>query len=73
MKIENNVLAELHDAVKGDEDLELLLLFFEDGIDKPEAIAAEMDWDITKVYNLKKKLLRKAAKIGKKITKTKEE
>jgi len=63
---ENNLLAELHDAVKGDEDLELLLLCFEEGIDKPEKIAIEADWDINKVYNLKRKLLRKAAKVGKK-------
>ena len=61
---ENALIAELHDAVKGDEDLELLLLCFEDGIDKPETIAIETGWDIKKVYNLKRKLLRKAAKIG---------
>ena len=70
---EKALLAELHNAVKGDEDLELLMLCFEDGIDKPEAIAAETDWDIDKVYNLKRKLLRKAAKIGEKNIKTKEE
>ena len=52
--------------MKGDEDLELLLLCFEEGIDKPEKIAIEADWDINKVYNLKRKLLRKAAKVGKK-------
>lgn len=53
----------LYEEVKGDEDLELLLVFFEDGIDKPETIAREMGWDITKVYNLKRKLLRKASKL----------
>jgi len=63
---ENKILAELHDAVKGDQDLELLLLCFEEGIDKPEKIAIEADWDINKVYNLKRKLLRRAAKVGKK-------
>ena len=59
--------------MKGDEDLELLLLCFEEGIDKPEKIAIETGWDINKVYNLKRKLLRKAAKIGKDTIKTKEE
>ena len=46
--------------MKGDDDLELLLLCFEDGIDKSDAIAAETGWDIKTVYNLKRKLLRKA-------------
>lgn len=62
---EEALIAELHTVVKGDEDLELLLLCFEEGVDKPEKIAMETGWDITKVYNLKRKLLRKAAKIGK--------
>lgn len=70
---EKDLLAELYDAVKGDEDLELLLLCFEDGIDKPDAIAAETGWGIKTVYNLKRKLLRKAAKIGEKTTMVKEE
>ena len=64
-KSEKALIAELHDAVKGDDDLELLLLCFEEGIDKPEKISIETKWDINKVYNLKRKLLRKAAKIGK--------
>ncbi len=64
-KSEEALIAELYDATKGDEDLELLLLCFEEGIDKPEKIAIETEWDINKVYNLKRKLLRKAAKIGK--------
>ncbi len=62
---EKAMIAKLYDAVKGDEDLELLLLCFEEGIDKPEKIAIETEWDINKVYNLKRKLLRRAAKIGK--------
>jgi hypothetical protein len=53
----------LYALVKGDTDLELLLLCFEEGLDKPETIAAQMDWEVSKVYNLKKRLLRKAAKI----------
>jgi hypothetical protein len=67
------LITELHDAVKGDEDLELLLLCFEEGIDKPEKIAIETGWDINKVYNLKRKLLRKAAKVGKNNIRGKEE
>lgn len=70
---EENVLSELYDAVKGDDDLELLLLCFDDGIDKSDAIAAETGLDIKTVYNLKRKLLRKAAKIGERIIPIKEE
>lgn len=69
---EESLIAELHAAVKGNDDLELLLLYFEEGFDKPETIAAETGWDIKTVYNLKRKLLRKAAKIGKD-TRVKEE
>lgn len=60
---EEKLKAKLYDMVKGDEDLELLLVFFEDGIDKPETIAAEMGWEVTKVYNLKRKFLRKASRL----------
>lgn len=60
---EEKLKDELYAMVKGDEDLEMLLLCFEEGIDKPELIAAQTGWDVTKVYNLKRKLLRKAAKI----------
>lgn len=60
---EEKIKKELYALVKGDEDLELLLSCFEDGIDKSELIAKEMGWDVTKVYNLKRKLSRKAAAI----------
>lgn len=60
---EKRLMAELAEAVKGDEDLELLLMCIEDGIIKPEAIALETSWDIAKVYNLKKRFHRLAAKI----------
>lgn len=70
-RLEEDLKNELHKAVKGDEDLELLLLCFEEGIDKPKAIVAETGWDETKVNNLKKKLLRKAAKIGRTLDKNK--
>lgn len=62
---EEKVKEELFALVKGDEDLELLLVCFDDGIDKPELIAKEMGWDVTKVYTLKRKLLRKASAINK--------
>lgn len=60
---EEKVKKELYALVKGEEDLEFLLMCFEDGIDKPEMIATAMGCDVTKVYNLKRKLLRKAAAI----------
>lgn len=61
--LEEKLKGELYAMVQGDDDLEMLLLCFEEGIDKPEIIAAQTGWDVSKVYNLKKKLLRKAAKI----------
>ena len=60
---EEKVKKELYALVKGDEDLELLLMCFDEGMDKPELIATEMGWDVTKVYNLKRKLSRKASAI----------
>ena len=72
-RLEENLIAQLRSAVSGDEDLELLFLCFEDGIDKPERIAAETGWDIKKVYNLKRKLLRIATKIGRVIREVKGE
>lgn len=62
---EAKVKQDLFTLVKGDEDLELLLACFDDGIDKSELIAKEMGWDVTKVYTLKRKLLRKASAINK--------
>jgi hypothetical protein len=64
-ELEERLKEKLYELVKGDDDLEMLLLFFEDGIDKPETIALEMNWDINKVYNLKRKLFRKASKVYK--------
>jgi hypothetical protein len=61
--LEENLKGELYAIVKGDEDLEMLLLCFEEGMDKPEIIAAQTEWDVSKVYTLKRKLLRKAAKL----------
>ena len=69
---ENKVKNEFYAMVKGDEDLEMLILCFEECIDKPETIAAQMCWDIQKVYNLKRKLSRRAAKFNKGIRKIKQ-
>ncbi len=62
---EERAKKELYALVKGDEDLELLLMCFEEGMDKPEQIAAAMGCDVAKVYNLKRKLSRKASAIMK--------
>ena len=70
-RLEEKLKEELYAAVKGDEDLELLLLCFEEGIDKSEAIASQTGWDVKNVYNLKRKLLRRAVKIGKTLDKAK--
>ena len=62
---EEKAKSQLYSLVKGDEDLEVLLMCFEEGIDKPEQIAAAMGCEVTKVYNLKRKLSRKASAIMK--------
>jgi len=62
---EEKVKQALFELIKGDNDLELLLLCIDDGIDKPELIAEEMGCDVAKVYILKRKLLRKATAINK--------
>ena len=61
--LEERLKDELYAAVRGDQDLETLLLCFEEGIDKPETIAAQTGWNVSEVYNLKRKLLRKASKL----------
>jgi hypothetical protein len=61
--LEERLKDELYAIVEGDEDLEELLLYFEEGIDKPEIIAKQSGWDVSKVYTLKKKLRRKASKL----------
>lgn len=66
-KLQHRLIDDIHTAVKGDDDLEFLFLCFEEGIDKPHKIAAELGWNVEKVYNLKKKLLRRALKIDKDI------
>lgn len=60
---EKKLRAELAVAVKGDEELELLLMCIEDGIVKAEAIALETSWDIKRVYNVKKRFRRVASKV----------
>lgn len=63
--LEEKLKNEIYAMVKGDEDLEMLLLCFEEGIEKPEMIAVQTGWDILKVYSLNRKLLRKTAKLRK--------
>lgn len=60
---EEKLMAELAVAVKGDEELELLMMCIEDGIVKAEVIALETNWDITRVYNANKRFRRLALKI----------
>ena len=62
-KLEEKLKDDLYALVEGDEDLEELLLYIDEGIDKPEKIATLAKWDISKVYNLKKRLRRKASKL----------
>lgn len=62
--IEEEYKKKLYDLVEGDDDLETVLLFIDDGIDKPKEIAEKMNLDVSKVNFLKQKLFRKAKKIG---------
>jgi len=62
---EEKAKKDLYALVKGDEDLEFILACFEEGMDKSELIAETMGCDVTKVYNLKRKLSRKASSIYK--------
>ena len=59
---------ELYSSVEDNDDLGYLLLCFEEGIDKPGEIAEKMHWDVTKVYNLKRTLLRRIAILMTKFT-----
>jgi len=59
----NKIKSRLDGIVKDDEDLEMLLLCLEEDIYKPKNIAKETGWDISKVYNLKRKLKRRAHEI----------
>jgi hypothetical protein len=59
----NRIKSKLYKIVDDDEDLQLLLYCLEEGIEKSEDIAQETGWEISKVYNLKRKLMRRASKI----------
>jgi len=59
----NKLKSKLYDIVKGDEDLEMLLICFEEGIYKSKKISKETGWEISKVYNIKRKLQRRALKL----------
>ena len=62
---EERAKQELYALVKGDEDLELLLTCFGEGICKSELIAKAMGCDVKEVNNLRRKLSRKASTISK--------
>jgi len=61
--LEDEIRDEFYAMVEGDEDLETLMLCFDEGIDKPQDIADQTGWDISKANNVKRKLFRKAAKL----------
>lgn len=63
MALEEEIRDEIYKMVEGDEDLETLILCFEEGIDKPQDIAEQTGWDVSKANNVKRKLFRKAAKL----------
>ncbi|MDO9529375.1 MAG: hypothetical protein Q7J27_09470 [Syntrophales bacterium] len=62
--LEEKAKNKLYEMVKGDSDLELLLYCIEEGFNKPQDIAAQLSWEVSKVNNLKKKLLRRISKIS---------
>ena len=61
--LEDEIRDEFYAMVEGDEDLETLMLCFDEGIDKPQDIAEQTGWNVSKANNLKRKLFRKAAKL----------
>jgi hypothetical protein len=51
---------ELYEAVEGDEDLEEIVKALENGCDmKPRNLAAELGWNVNRVYRAKKRLDRR--------------
>lgn len=61
--LEEEIRDEFYKMVEGDEDLETLILCFDEGIDKPQDISEQTGWDVSKANNVKRKLFRKAAKL----------
>jgi len=55
----SNIKKAIYERVKGDEEIEMVLLCFEEGISKPQDIAKEIGYDINKVNNALKRLRRK--------------
>lgn len=53
----------MRNEVNGDDDLELMLCLVYDDEMSDQEIAAYTSWEISKVYNLKKKLRRRISKI----------
>ncbi len=54
-----NLKEAIYERVKGDEEIEMVLLCLEDGISKPQRIAKETGYDINKVNNALRRLRRK--------------
>jgi hypothetical protein len=65
-KHDNEIFNELIASINDDEELLLLYDCFEKGIEKPEEIAKVTGLDITKIYQLRRKLDRLAFAFGKK-------
>lgn len=61
---EEEVKRWFYDMVRGDEGLEDLLLCFDEGINKAEAISEQLGIEVSEVYNLKRRLRRKADKFN---------
>jgi hypothetical protein len=61
--LEEEIRSEFYAMMEGDEDLETLLLCFDEGIDGPQDIAEQTGWDVSKVNNVKRRLFRRAAKL----------
>lgn len=61
--LEEEIRNEFYAMVEGDEDLETLMLCFDEGIDKPQDIAEQTGWDVSKANNVKRRLFRKVAKL----------
>lgn len=64
---DNKILSELIDVISDDEELSILWNCFEKGIVKADEIAKETGFDVSHVYQLRRKLDRRAATLGEKL------
>lgn len=53
------IIVGINKAVEGDEEMQMVLLCIEEGITKPNQIAGEVGYDVTRVYNILKRMRRK--------------